>query len=284
MTTIHFTLGVALAAFLAGCESNVEPAQSGGTGSGAGGSPGQSTAGAGGAKPTGTTTWMNTTTPSSGGTRSTTTPSSSGGALQSITSTLSNGGVAQSTNSTLSAGGTTTTGPANAGNSGTGRTCCLALAICNEGDQQIAGPESCPPGVQCYSNSICCSQVWCAPATVQCAAVPVCDPGDTEVTGACPPDLSCYTRTICGSTINCKRASTSCDPEAEYNRKYVADATGCQTIRFTCEANTTMFSNACGCGCEQDSTCPEFVDCMPGPGTRSPLCSNTSCPFTLRAM
>lgn len=207
---------------------------------------------------------------------------STGGVAHSAT-TPSNGGVQQSA-TTPSAGGTTTTQPANGGSAGASQICCLAMAVCSPGDQQIAGPEACPEGVQCYSNSICCSHVWCAPATVQCAAVPVCDAGDTEITGECPPDLSCYTRTLCGSTINCKRASTDCDPETEYNRNYVADAEGCKLIKFACQTNTTMFSNACGCGCEQDSTCPEFVDCMPGPGTRSPLCSNTSCPFTIRAM
>lgn len=285
----HIALGVAITTFLVGCESNVEPAQSGGSGPGGAGAPGQTTS-AGGAKQTGTATsggaaHSTSPMPSNGGVaQSTISSPSSGGVMQTATLTLSNGGVQQSATSTPSAGGTTTTQSANGGNTSTGRTCCMAMPACNEGDQEIAGPEACPDGVQCYSESMCCWQVWCAPATVQCAAVPVCDAGDPEISGECPPDLSCYTRTLCGSTIKCRRASTACDPESEYNRNYVADAEGCKLIKFTCQTNTTMFSNECGCGCEQDSTCPEFVDCMPGPGTRPALCSNTSCPFTTRAM
>jgi hypothetical protein len=54
-----------------------------------------------------------------------------------------------------------------------------------------------------------------------------------------------------------------CDPAAEYNRRYVGTPETCTVIRFLCIQGTTYFSNCCGCGCEQDETCPPFFDCMP---------------------
>ncbi|PID37907.1 MAG: hypothetical protein CSB49_08290 [Proteobacteria bacterium] len=59
----------------------------------------------------------------------------------------------------------------------------------------------------------------------------------------------------------------SCDPKAEWYRKYVAtDVQQCQTIKYVCPPNTTHFTNACGCGCEQDKSCPEWFNCMPPAG------------------
>ena len=41
--------------------------------------------------------------------------------------------------------------------------------------------------------------------------------------------------------------------------------------------------NECGCGCEQDESCPEYVDCQPGSGG-DPLCTDTETrPYTVRA-
>lgn len=120
------------------------------------------------------------------------------------------------------------------------------MVTCNPGDTEISGPDACPPGASCYSNTICCSTVWCARA----------EAGD----------------------------GGSCDPSAEYNRSYVGSSPAeCALIDFMCPPNTTYFGNACGCGCEQASTCPEWVDCMPGPGTLNPLCTtegHAMCPYT----
>lgn len=113
----------------------------------------------------------------------------------------------------VGSGGTTSIGGSTGVGGETG--CCLAAPICAEGDKEISGPEACPADASCYSNTVCCWTVWCMKATAQCDAMPVCDAGDTEVTGTCPPDLSCYTRTLCGSTINCRRNNTSaCTPGA----------------------------------------------------------------------
>jgi hypothetical protein len=134
-------------------------------------------------------------------------------------------------------------GPASGGafgGSGGAQVCCLALATCQFGDTQINGPSDCPAGAECYSNSICCTTVWCI-------------------------------------------RTTTCNPAAEYNRNYVGSSPSqCAVIDFVCPAYTTYFSNQCGCGCEQDASCPQYVDCMPG-GPVDPLCASNNCPYTLRA-
>jgi hypothetical protein len=52
-------------------------------------------------------------------------------------------------------------------------------------------------------------------------------------------------------------------------------------IDFICPQNTTMFQNSCGCGCEQGLGCPDWFDCMPGPG---PGCDTNQikidCPYS----
>jgi hypothetical protein len=162
----------------------------------------------------------------------------------------------------------------------------MAMAVCDEGSAPITGPAACPVGVTCYSRSICCSTVWCAPELAQCDAYPACDAGDQEITGACPSGQACYSRSLCGNTILCMHPTAACDPNTDLNRKYVSTNTAqCQYLDYLCPANTKMFSNACGCGCEQDPTCPRYIDCKPGPGTRPLMCSDaTLCPYTLRAM
>jgi hypothetical protein len=79
----------------------------------------------------------------------------------------------------------------------------------------------------------------------------------------------------------------ACDPSAEYNRSYVASSpAACAVLLYVCPPNTTAFQNECGCGCEQSSSCPEYVDCMPGVGPENPLCdpSNDQCPYSDRAL
>ncbi len=164
--------------------------------------------------------------------------------------------------------------------------CCNAMPVCGATEQQVASQADCPTGVECSSRTICCTTIWCAKVSVQCTAIPVCDSGDTQVQGTCPPSASCYERTTCGSTILCKYADGKCDPSVEFNRNYVAtDPKQCMVIDYICPSQTSMFSNDCGCGCEQDSTCPRYVDCMPGPSVSNPLCAaDGRCPYTIRAL
>lgn len=57
----------------------------------------------------------------------------------------------------------------------------------------------------------------------------------------------------------------SCDPATEWWRSYAATSPAeCEVIDFECPPNTTSFGNACGCGCEQSSTCEQTYDCSEG--------------------
>ncbi|HOU92191.1 MAG TPA: hypothetical protein PLU22_14160, partial [Polyangiaceae bacterium] len=75
------------------------------------------------------------------------------------------------------------------------------------------------------------------------------------------------------------------DPAAETNwREYVsADPVECTLIDYLCVESTTMFSNDCGCRCEQSADCPEWIDCLPG--SADAVCADLEalaarCPFT----
>ncbi len=244
-------------------------------------------------------------------------------------------------------------------NGGTVGACCLAMPICDAGDQMIAASAACPVGQQCYSRQLCCAQIQCMRSTTiqnagvggSCSAYPNCNPGDVQIYGTCPAGYYCYSLTSCNSTITCLYESSgvggtssygsgalcnaypscplgyvqiygacpigyacywstlcgnsiqcgypaydagtdvgeaedagSCDPRTEYYRDYFAtSASMCMSVRFTCPTGTYSFGNACGCGCEQSPSCPEYVDCMPGSGPVSSLCSSSSsCPYTVR--
>ena len=126
-----------------------------------------------------------------------------------------------------------------------------------------------------------------------CLALPVCDAGDEQVQDGCPSGRECYERTMCGSTILCAH-SVDADAGAcgldETNRRYVGKSPEeCASIRFDCQVNTTGFWNECGCGCEQDPSCPAFVDCMPTftppyPPMDPFFGDSATCPFTLRGL
>ncbi|TKC90564.1 hypothetical protein [Polyangium fumosum] len=45
-------------------------------------------------------------------------------------------------------------------------------------------------------------------------------------------------------------AASGCDPAKEPHRRYLGDREKCMLMKFRCEPPQTMFSNACGCGCE----------------------------------
>jgi hypothetical protein len=130
---------------------------------------------------------------------------------------------------------------------------------------------------------------WDTPSTPvggACSA-PTCATGYSPSSGTCSltTQYPCYSLDECGGGMTCLKTSIPCDRTAEYNRRYqYADTTTCQTASITCPTNTTVFKGACGCGCEQPATCPQWVGCMPG-GTLSPMCSDsTLCPFSGRAM
>ena len=86
------------------------------------------------------------------------------------------------------------------------------------------------------------------------------------------PSLDGCNTCTCGpdGAVSCTEIACACDPAKEWWRHYVAlDPASCAAIDYACPPNTTMFSNACGCGCEEDASCPPFFDCEP-PATCDP--------------
>ncbi len=154
------------------------------------------------------------------------------------------------------AGGTTGgTGAAGAGGSGGS---CLAFPNCPEGSYQVDGPEYCNAGASCQQVSLCGATIWCT-GNVECDAIPVCDAGDTQLMGPCPPDVSCYTRSVCGTTIWCL---DQCNPDTEPHREYLLKECA-PGDDWSCPLpNTTSFVSDCGCGCEQDPSCPPTFFCQ----------------------
>ena len=83
-----------------------------------------------------------------------------------------------------------------------------------------------------------------------------------------------------GAVVSCTEKACVCDIGGEWWRNYVAtDVSSCALLDYVCPANTQHFGNDCGCGCEQDKTCPEYVNCQPGanPNCQAQL---AKCPYS----
>jgi hypothetical protein len=160
----------------------------------------------------------------------------------------------------------------------------------------------CPPALySCYSRSLCGATIHCVdgePKPVDpLTCAPSKEPHRTYVATspeqcqridfACPTDARAFANACgCGCEQNVK-PPLACEPTKELDRKYVGNSPEqCSLIKFACPSGTEMFANGCGCGCEQPAACPDWVDCMPGPGPVNALCtggSGAACPFTQRA-
>jgi hypothetical protein len=87
-----------------------------------------------------------------------------------------------------------------------------------------------------------------------------------------------------GGVPVCTKKACQCNPAAEIRqREYIGKSSAeCAAIRFSCPDNTTPFANSCGCGCEQDPSCPDWFDCQPSPGV--PPCDTAAiklkCPYS----
>lgn len=80
-------------------------------------------------------------------------------------------------------------------------------------------------------------------------------------------------------SVACTDKACTCDPDKEWNRKYVSTPEGCQLIDFACTGNTKGFGNSCGCGCEQDASCPQYINCIPGAADCSAM--TEKCPLSI---
>lgn len=126
-----------------------------------------------------------------------------------------------------------------------------------------------------------CSNVGCGPPPVcgepcgtPCGCCP-CAAGERNGPYVC--EGGCYAPVVADG-------GKTCDPAAEtHRRSYVgASPPDCSVIKFSCQTNTTYFANACGCGCEQSASCPEWFDCMPSPQTPpcDPAQIQADCPYS----
>lgn len=152
-----------------------------------------------------------------------------------------------------------------------GMVTCTALGCvvtCDyEGQIHQAG-ESFPSSDGC--NTCTCSsdgQVGCTEkGCITCTYA-----GSTYNPGESFPALDGCNTCTCGETgsIGCTKIGCPCDPDKEWWRKYVSeDPAQCLVIDYMCEPNTGAFSNDCGCGCQQDPSCPRSsIASRPSPAT-----------------
>jgi hypothetical protein len=197
-----------------------------------------------------------------------------------------------------------------------GPTACLLRAgvhcddplTCDPGDFPTEDEADCVGAGRCYLKSLCGKNIICSHridggAPVDAAndvgqsldtvldgtavLLDVAESSDTGIDGTTTllDDAQALDAVFDTGTVSID--AVVCNPTAEYNREYIASSPAiCATLRYACADNTTGFENDCGCGCEQDSSCPQYVNCMPGAGPGDPLCdpSSTECPFSIRAM
>lgn len=105
--------------------------------------------------------------------------------------------------------------------------------------------------------------------------------GEVHPFGSAFPSLDgCNTCTCDANGVNCTEMACACDPASEWWREYAAeDPKTCQVIDYACPENTTMFGNDCGCGCEQDPSCPQAFDCQP-PKSCDAEALHAQCPYS----
>lgn len=121
-----------------------------------------------------------------------------------------------------------------------------------------------PAGDGCNScgcledGSVACTLVAC-PETCTYAGV------EHQVGASFPALDGCNTCSCqAGGGVSCTEIACACEPANEWWHEYTSlDAQACLAINVACPINTVRFDSACGCGCEQDASCPEYFNCMP---------------------
>ena len=78
----------------------------------------------------------------------------------------------------------------------------------------------------------------------------------------------------------CTQMACQCNPDQEWDREYVStNPAECALLDYACPANTAAFLNECGCGCQQDPSCPQWFNCMP-PSDCDPAAIALECPYS----
>lgn len=135
---------------------------------------------------------------------------------------------------------------------------------CDYNGQHYAPGQSFPAGDGCNTctcdsgGGVSCTEMACPTACVY--------GGKPYQIGETFPALDGCNTCTCTQpkVVSCTTKACACDPAKEWWRNYVAtDPKTCMVIDYACPEYTTGFQNECGCGCEQDKSCPQFIDCMP---------------------
>ena len=162
-----------------------------------------------------------------------------------------------------------------------GQVACTLMACvqgCDYNGKLYQPGESYPATDGC--NTCTCQMDGQSICTKLACAVTCTYAGKTYTMGEQFPALDgCNTCTCTDQGISCTEMLCACNPDTEWWREYVAkDPQKCMVIDYMCVENTKSFSNSCGCGCEQDASCPQYIDCMPP----APDCDamKKKCPFS----
>ncbi len=113
----------------------------------------------------------------------------------------------------------------------------------------------------CTSSGVSCTDAYCETDCVYA--------GQSYSPGQSFPAVDGCNTCTCqeDGSVGCTELACDCNPDKEWYRKYVSlDPKECELIDYGCPPNTFGFQNACGCGCEQDPSCPEWFNCMPPNG------------------
>lgn len=156
----------------------------------------------------------------------------------------------------------------------------MACAACSYGGKVYTPGETFPATDGCNTckcaadGSVACTKMACASCSYA---------GKTYKPGDVFPALDGCNSCQCGATgaVSCtEKACTTCSPKDEWWRHYVGTSPQqCALIDFMCPASTGYFANACGCGCEQAASCPQWFNCMP-PASCDPAKIKEQCPYS----
>ncbi len=154
-----------------------------------------------------------------------------------------------------------------------------ACATCSHGGKIYQPGQSFPAGDGC--NDCTCQDDGLTVCTQLACASTCTYAGKVYKEGETFPALDGCNKCTCSSGLaSCTEINCPCDPGQEWYRDYVSKSPKeCATISYACPENTTAFSNACGCGCEQDPSCPQWFDCMPPAGCNVPQIKK-QCPYS----
>jgi hypothetical protein len=151
-----------------------------------------------------------------------------------------------------------------------GSTTCVATAACDTGCVDDDGVDHdlgtfWPAGDSC---NVCeCVEKDTIQCTSNVCGAPCVYAGQQRPPGMTFPSIDGCNTCECTNDggFSCTEQACACANDgSEWWRGYVGMSPAeCQTIDYTCEANTTPFDNACGCGCEQSHACAETYNCTP---------------------